>query len=43
MGVLIPPCIIMVVLGSLMNISVAALFVGGFLPAFVLGPGACSC
>jgi C4-dicarboxylate transporter DctM subunit len=36
MGVLIPPCIIMVVLGSLMNISVAALFVGGFLPAFVL-------
>jgi len=36
MGVLIPPCIIMVVLGSLMNVSVAALFVGGFLPAFVL-------
>ena len=36
MGVLIPPCIIMVVLGSLMNVSVAALFVGGFLPAFIL-------
>ena len=36
MGVLIPPCIIMVVLGSLMNVSVAALFVGGFLPALVL-------
>lgn len=36
MGVLIPPCIIMVVLGALMNVSVAALFVGGFLPAFVL-------
>jgi tripartite ATP-independent transporter DctM subunit len=36
MGVLIPPCIIMVVLGALMNVSVAALFVGGFLPALVL-------
>ena len=36
MGVLIPPCIIMVVLGALMNVSVAALFVGGFIPAFVL-------
>jgi C4-dicarboxylate transporter DctM subunit len=36
MGVLIPPCIIMVVLGALMNVSIAAMFVGGFLPAFVL-------
>jgi tripartite ATP-independent transporter DctM subunit len=34
--VLIPPCIIMVVLGALMNVSVAALFVAGFLPALVL-------
>jgi tripartite ATP-independent transporter DctM subunit len=36
MGVLIPPCIIMVVIGALMNVSVAGLFIGGFLPAFVL-------
>jgi C4-dicarboxylate transporter DctM subunit len=39
MGVLIPPCIIMVVLGALMNVSVAALFVAGFLPALVLALG----
>lgn len=36
MGILIPPCIIMVVLGELMNLSVSALFIGGFIPAFVL-------
>jgi C4-dicarboxylate transporter, DctM subunit len=36
MGVLIPPCIIMVVIGALMNVSVAGLFVGGFLPALIL-------
>ena len=36
MGILIPPCIIMVVLGELMNLSVSALFVGGLIPACVL-------
>jgi tripartite ATP-independent transporter DctM subunit len=33
MGMLVPPCIPMVVLGNLTNLSVAALFVAGFLPA----------
>ena len=33
MGMLVPPCIPMVVLGNLTNISVAALFIAGFLPA----------
>ncbi len=36
MGILIPPCIIMVVLGAVMNVSVGALFTAGFVPAFVL-------
>lgn len=36
MGILIPPCIMMVVLGGMINVSIAALFFGGFLPAFVL-------
>jgi C4-dicarboxylate transporter DctM subunit len=36
MGILIPPCINMVVMGGMVSISVAALFFGGFLPAFVL-------
>jgi tripartite ATP-independent transporter DctM subunit len=36
MGILIPPCIIMVVLGALMNVSVGALFTAGFIPALVL-------
>lgn len=36
MGILIPPCILMVVLGALINVSIAALFFGGFLPALVL-------
>ncbi|MFH1955230.1 MAG: TRAP transporter large permease [Pseudomonadota bacterium] len=36
MGILIPPCIIMVVLGAVMNVSVGALFAAGFIPAFVL-------
>ena len=39
MGVLIPPCIMMVVLGSLVNISIGRLFVAGFLPAAVMGVG----
>jgi tripartite ATP-independent transporter DctM subunit len=36
MGILIPPCNMMVVLGALGGISVAALFLGGFLPATVM-------
>jgi tripartite ATP-independent transporter DctM subunit len=36
MGILVPPCIAMVVLGVLANVSVGALFVGGFLPAAVI-------
>ncbi len=33
MGMLVPPCIAMVVLASLTNLSVGALFIAGFLPA----------
>ena len=33
MGMLVPPCIPMVVLASLTNLSVAALFMAGFVPA----------
>jgi C4-dicarboxylate transporter, DctM subunit len=36
MGILVPPCILMIVIGAIANVSVAALFVGGFLPALVL-------
>jgi C4-dicarboxylate transporter DctM subunit len=36
MGILVPPCILMVILAAVANISVIALFVGGFIPAFVL-------
>jgi tripartite ATP-independent transporter DctM subunit len=36
MGILVPPCILMIVLGSLANVSVAALFIAGFIPAIVL-------
>lgn len=36
MGILIPPCINMVVLAAIINVSIAALFFAGFLPAFVL-------
>ncbi len=36
MGILVPPCILMIVIGSIANVSVAALFVGGFVPALVL-------
>jgi C4-dicarboxylate transporter DctM subunit len=39
MGVLIPPCIMLVVLGSLVNISVGKLFFAGFLPGFVMAIG----
>jgi tripartite ATP-independent transporter DctM subunit len=36
MGILVPPCILMIVIGAIANVSVAALFVGGFVPAVVL-------
>lgn len=36
MGILVPPCILMIVIGSIANVSVAALFMGGLLPAIVL-------
>jgi tripartite ATP-independent transporter DctM subunit len=36
MGILVPPCILMIVIGAIANVSVAALFIGGFLPAVVL-------
>src|SRR5439155_796242 len=36
MGILVPPCILMIVIGAIANVSVAALFVGGFIPALVL-------
>ena len=36
MGMLVPPCINMVVAGAIANISVGALFFGGFIPAIVL-------
>ncbi len=39
MGILIPPSIHMVVLGTLVNVSVAKLFLAGFLPAFVMAAG----
>ena len=37
MGILIPPCIIMVIYGLLTNTSVAALFLGGVLPGLFMG------
>jgi C4-dicarboxylate transporter DctM subunit len=36
MGILVPPCILMIVIGSIANLSVAALFAAGFVPALVL-------
>lgn len=36
MGILVPPCILMIVIGAIANVSVAALFAGGFIPAVVL-------
>jgi len=37
MGILVPPCILMIIIGAIANVSVAALFAGGFIPALVLG------
>ncbi|MBI3078014.1 MAG: TRAP transporter large permease [Deltaproteobacteria bacterium] len=36
MGILVPPCLSMVVYGAMTNTSIAALFAAGFLPAFVM-------
>ena len=36
MGILIPPCLTMVVLGAITGVSVAALFVAGFIPGFLM-------
>src|SRR5262245_8925885 len=36
MGILVPPCLTMVVLGSIVNLSIATLFLAGFIPAFLL-------
>jgi C4-dicarboxylate transporter DctM subunit len=36
MGILVPPCILMIVIGAIANVSVAALFIAGFVPAVVL-------
>jgi tripartite ATP-independent transporter DctM subunit len=36
MGILVPPCIAMVVYGGIASVSIGALFAGGFLPAFVM-------
>ena len=38
MGILVPPCLTMVVLGSLVNLSIVTLFLAGFVPAFMLAP-----
>jgi tripartite ATP-independent transporter DctM subunit len=39
MGILVPPCLTMVVLGSLVNLSIVTLFLAGFVPAFILAGG----
>jgi len=36
MGMMIPPCLNMVVLGAVSNISIAGLFMGGFLPGLFM-------
>jgi len=36
MGMLVPPCILMIVIASIANVSVSALFLAGFIPALVL-------
>ena len=37
MGILIPPCLVMVVLGAMSGLSISALFVAGFLPGLLMG------
>ena len=36
MGILVPPCLLMVIIAQIAGISVGALFLAGFIPAFVL-------
>lgn len=36
MGMLIPPCVTMVIYGVVANVSIAALFASGFIPAFLM-------
>lgn len=36
MGILIPPCLTMVVLGAIAGVSVSALFIAGFLPGLIM-------
>src|SRR4030042_1374217 len=36
-GILVPPCILIIIIGAIADVSVAALFAGGFIPALVLG------
>ena len=42
-GPIIPPSIIMVVYGLVMNVSVAALFAAGFAPGLLMGAGLMIC
>lgn len=39
MGILVPPCIFMIVLASMTNQSIGAMFVAGFIPAVVIALG----
>ena len=39
MGILVPPCIFMIVLASMTNQSIGAMFVAGFVPAVVIAVG----
>jgi tripartite ATP-independent transporter DctM subunit len=39
MGPMVPPSILMVIYGSLANVSIAKLFLGGFIPAFLIAGG----
>src|SRR3989440_673466 len=42
MGMLVPPAIFMIVIGEVTNVSVAALFLAGFIPAAVIGVCLCA-
>lgn len=39
MGILVPPCLLMIIIGALANISVTSLFLAGFLPALFVAVG----
>lgn len=39
LGPIIPPSILMIIIGSITNISVGALFVSGFIPGLIIGIG----